>query len=477
MAIIETKSLQDFTDIQTEKWKELIPNIATNSDSMVYLDASVISEVAYLLQNDAIILTNNSFIAYATGDELTNLWIDRGIPRKLSTKATWLATFWRNEVGTTDFTIEVWTLVSTEPSELDWSYLSFETTSQAILYGQISSPLAPTISKTPNVSGRFAVGTYSFAISSFDGSGETPLGNIATTTVSTQSSITIGWSGVSNAVKYWIYYAIWSGSYTKVWETTGISFAVPDTGILPWTAPQTTNTTGYLTVSVPIQATSYGVSSNVAVNTITNFVNKPIGIDYVINDNTETAGGTDDEWDDDYKIRIRDSLSNNTGKVTVDWYRQTALSVPWVANAQVQVVWSGAYRNNIWVTITSNTGNGVPSSILISTVRSVLNSDINRAVCDNITVTAPTTLAINVSAHITEYDTSYTTSYLTSAITTALNEFFPKVTVWWKVYVVEIANTIHDVTGIIDFTISSPTVNTQLASGQMAVSGAITITF
>jgi len=73
MAIIETKSLQDFTDIQTEKWKELIPNIATNSDSMVYLDASVISEVAYLLQNDAIILTNNSFIAYATGDELTNL--------------------------------------------------------------------------------------------------------------------------------------------------------------------------------------------------------------------------------------------------------------------------------------------------------------------------------------------------------------------------------------------------------------------
>lgn len=93
MAIIDPKALQDFIDTQMTKWTELEPNISTNSDSMVYMDASVIAEVAYILQADAITLTNNAFLAYATGDELTNLGIDRGIPRRVAIKATGFATF------------------------------------------------------------------------------------------------------------------------------------------------------------------------------------------------------------------------------------------------------------------------------------------------------------------------------------------------------------------------------------------------
>lgn len=93
MAIIDTKSLQDFIDTQLTKWQELQPNITTNTDSMVYMDASVVAEVAYLLQSDAITLTNNAFLAYATGDELTNLGIDRGIPRKAAVKATGFVKF------------------------------------------------------------------------------------------------------------------------------------------------------------------------------------------------------------------------------------------------------------------------------------------------------------------------------------------------------------------------------------------------
>jgi uncharacterized phage protein gp47/JayE len=119
MAIIDTKSLQDFIDTQLDKWVELQPNITTNPDSMVYLDASVIAEIAYLIQSDAITLTNNAFLAYATGDELTNLGIDRGIPRNEAIKATGFATFGRNTVGNTDFTISAGTIISTEPSELD----------------------------------------------------------------------------------------------------------------------------------------------------------------------------------------------------------------------------------------------------------------------------------------------------------------------------------------------------------------------
>lgn len=77
MALIDSKSLNDWRNIQLQKWKELQPDININPDSMVFMDASVISEGLYLLQQDAITLTNNAFLAYATGDELTNLGLDR----------------------------------------------------------------------------------------------------------------------------------------------------------------------------------------------------------------------------------------------------------------------------------------------------------------------------------------------------------------------------------------------------------------
>lgn len=87
MALIHSRSLADFRDLQLTKWKSLVPSIATSQDSLVYLDAAVVAEIAYMLQQDAITLTNNAFLAYATGDELTNLGLDRGIPRKAATKA------------------------------------------------------------------------------------------------------------------------------------------------------------------------------------------------------------------------------------------------------------------------------------------------------------------------------------------------------------------------------------------------------
>lgn len=477
MAIIDTHSLQELTDIQLTRWTELQPNITTNQDSMVYLDASVIAEVAYLLQSDAITLTNNAFLAYATGDELTNLGVDRGIPRKSAIKATWFATFGRNEVGSVDFTIEAGTIVSTEPSELDGTYVSFETTVDATLWGQLSIPLAPTVSKTPNGSGRFTPATYKFAISAFDANGETTIWTSATEVVASTSSISLGWASIAWATKYWIYYAVGAGALTKVGESTSTTFAIPDTGILPWTSPSATNTTGALSIIVPIQAVVAWNTGNVALNTITNFVNKPIGIDYVTNDTAEGTGGTDEESDDTYRTRIKDTLTNNTGKVTVDGYRQTALSVPWVANAKVEVNWVWALRNDILVVITSSTWTGIPSPALIASAQATLNSDENRAVCDNITVTAPTTQAINVTVTITEYDTAFTTTYLTTQIQNALNAYFPTVSIGWKVYVVEIANVIHDVEWIIDFTLSAPVANVTLSAGQMAIAWTINITF
>jgi len=47
MAHITGRSLKERNTLQLEKWASLEPNINTNTDSMVYMDSTVISEVAY----------------------------------------------------------------------------------------------------------------------------------------------------------------------------------------------------------------------------------------------------------------------------------------------------------------------------------------------------------------------------------------------------------------------------------------------
>ena len=73
MALIDSKTLDDLRVVQLQKWQELVSNANIGTDSMIYVDATVIAEVLYL-QQDTITLVNNAFIAfYATADELTNL--------------------------------------------------------------------------------------------------------------------------------------------------------------------------------------------------------------------------------------------------------------------------------------------------------------------------------------------------------------------------------------------------------------------
>jgi uncharacterized phage protein gp47/JayE len=115
MATITPKSLEEFRQTQLEKWLELLPEANINEDSMIYIDATVFAELAYMMQQDAITITNNAFLAYATGDELTNLGIDRGIPRKTASKAKGQVTFGRTIIGDEDFIIVKGTQLATQP--------------------------------------------------------------------------------------------------------------------------------------------------------------------------------------------------------------------------------------------------------------------------------------------------------------------------------------------------------------------------
>lgn len=471
MALITPKSLEDWNKIQLDKWKELEPNINTNTDSMVSMDANVISEVAYLLEQDLITQTNNAFLAYATWDELTNLWIDRWIPRKIATAATGVATFSREVIDTVNYIIPSWNLISTV-EDSSWAVITFETTEEATLYWLLSVPtwLASTLWSSWTITNW----TYVYKITAIDGKGdETNASWNLSVVISnwlTNNSIILTWNTVSLAVSYNIYlwwFLLWNSLTATYTDNVGSTWS-------SITSPLT-NETWATSVNVPIQATSTWLITNVWVNSITKFIEAPTWIEAVTN-LTATSWGADNEDDTTYRERLRFDLANNFWKTTISWYTRTATSVSWVANATVvHEVWNPA--NEISVFILASWTNPIPSATLISEVQAVMDLDENRAVCDNITVKAPTVVNIAVTMTIIDYDTTYTQTDLTNLIKDTLQSYFISVWVWWVVRVVDIANAIHDLDAVVDFTLALPTTNTTLTATQIASSWVITVNY
>jgi uncharacterized phage protein gp47/JayE len=456
----------------------LEPNININTDTMVYMDAAVVAEVIYLIQNDMVTLVNNAFLAYATGDELSNLWADRGITRLSATIAVWLATFWRGTKSPTNYDIPAWTIISTQPAGANGTIISYITTSDVTLYWTVGTPWV--ISYTTQTTW-WLIGdwTYSYKITALAWDNiETdawPNLDVVISNGLNSNTISLTWVAMPNAIAYNVY--IFNGSdYVLLHQVTSPSYVDTAGTSVNIQTPPATNETGNLEITTNIEAVLGWAFWNVAPNTITQFVTKPVGLEYVFNA-LETAWGSDDEDDDTYRARIAEELQLNTGKVTVTGYQQTCEAVPWVWTATVTIPIGWQYRNNIEIIITASDWSGVPTQTLIDTVQDVVTRDENRAVCDNITVRWPDTSDIDYTIDIISYDHGYSQAHLISAIQDSIGVYFRSIPVGSIVYVVWISNAVHDTLWIIDFTVTIPAANIQLAPSYMAVQGTATINF
>ena len=113
-----------------------------------------------------------------------------------------------------------------------------------------------------------------------------------------------------NAIAYNVY--VFNGSdYVLLHQVTAPSYVDTVGTSASSQTPPVTNETGNLEVTAPIQATIANAAGNVASNTITQFVTKPVGMEYVYN-STATVGGSDAEDDDTYRARIAAELQLNT---------------------------------------------------------------------------------------------------------------------------------------------------------------------
>ena len=479
MALIDGKSLSDWQLLQLQRWVQLQPNANINPDSMISMDAYVLAEMLYLSQQDATTLINNAFLAYATGDELSNLGLDRGVTRKPATYATGVVTFARGAKATQNYDIPAGTVVSTQPSGLDGSIVTYQTTEDVTLYGQIFTPLS--INSVVQITGGVIPnGTYHYVITAVGGDNVETDGSAVTTVPITNglttNAINLARPAVAGAASYNIYLGVWSDDPTKLGSSITPSYTDTVGSTTSMEVPPSENNTGSLTADANIQANIAGDSGNTAPNTVTQFVNKPTGVE-TVNNAAEITGGSNEEDDDTYRARIKDVLFYNTGKVTVTGYRQTAESVPGVASATVTIPVGGMYRNEITIIITAANETGIPSEDLLAQVTAVVNADDNRAVCDNITVVAPDVHIVNYAVTVIDYDHWYTEDQITTLIQDAMIAYFPTVPVGTIVYVVDIDAVIHSITQIIDFSVSTPSANITLGASEMAIAWTSTITF
>lgn len=474
--LIDAKQLEELRDTQLQKRVSQVPNANINPDSMIYIDAQVIAEVLYLIQQDAITLTNNAFIAFASGDELTNLGIDRGINRKESVKSTGVARFSRDTLATTNYVIPVWTIISTQPSALDGSIITYTTLNDATLFWYIDNPTGLTGTVITS-GGAISAGTFAYVVTAVDGNlNETAVSNNISVVVpsGTSNSISLTWWAVGNAVSYNIY--IDTGSWFLLLDNATVPSYVDILGTSASTIiPPVTNNTWALFVDVAIECTVGWDFGNTAPLTIVDFVDKPLGIDSVAN-LAATIWGADAETDDDYRARIRELLSSNTGKVTALGYKQTAESFPGVGNASVSTG-TGAYRNEITIVITADNVTGVPSPSLIAAVQAYITLDENRAPCDNITVVWPTVYVVDYEINVLAYDTLIATSVIEQNIKDRLEAYLPTIPVGTTVYKVGMENIIHDTEWVIDFELVTPATNIALGASEVAIAGTAIINF
>lgn len=228
-----------------------------------------------------------------------------------------------------------------------------------------------------------------------------------------------------------------------------------------------------MTVSVSAVSVLGGAIYNVPAGTITNFINPINGIDAVTN--TDAVGGTDEETDDELRARIRIELNNNGALNTVSGYQNSLLSFG-CKSAYVFSA-SASMPNYITAIVTSDsTANTIPTSGELAYWSGLINSDQYRAVCDTITVSAPSTITATVSAAITVYEVTANQATVKAGVKQAIIDYVNSLSPGSTLYLTDIQAVIHNYSGVIDFTIYTPTGNTTATRTQKIITSSANVT-
>jgi len=226
---------------------------------------------------------------------------------------------------------------------------------------------------------------------------------------------------------------------------------------------------GYYTVEVDVEAVAAGDDGNVVSMAINTIVTTVTGFNIVYNTNA-TAGGTDEESDDNVRVRLLES-QQVFDRGTKAWFIQQAQEFSFVKDASLGIADEGNGQVTVYLA-----GFGPLTPTQITEVQDYFDDEANNdAGAYVVTVEEITDTAINIELNIYRLDTGLTASEIEDLI----DDFFDTVMYIGKDFVLTqlqsyILQNI-DSSRIYDVVFVTPTSNVVIPDSQIGVIGTKTV--
>jgi uncharacterized phage protein gp47/JayE len=404
-----------------------------------------------------------------------------GVNRQAAQQATGEVTF----IGERDTVIPAGTVTSTSPRVVTDPVYLFETTDDDQI-GMLAPIAAPTA--VAGLAGAISA-TVSYRVTFVGRGGETdPSPATTDITVSSKkvelSDLPIGPYGTTARKIYRRDTA--SGDYRLLATLTNNTVTVysdNEGSTLATAVAPTDNSTDRVSISTRSQES--GEDYNVGIYAIDQLVDAIPGVESVTNESAFTDGA-DRESDDDYRIRLVNTVLSPAGQGNKADYIRWATEFDGVADAIVLSQWNGA--NTVKVVLVG-VDNSPVSAGIVAEVQAALDPDIDGAggalapIGAVVTVQSVAQVNVALSATIT-HETGYTLdgtdgtaatrAAIIAAVTTYLRTLKPGSSVVWA----EVLASIVTVVGVADvssLTLNGSAVNVTTTSTQIAALGSVTL--
>jgi len=246
----------------------------------------------------------------------------------------------------------------------------------------------------------------------------------------------------------------------------------------PSTPATGTITVSHTSIPVPVTAQDFGVATNQDAGAEIKLQSPIVGVDDATNVDFSTIdGGTDQESDEDLRLRLLDRTQNPIAHFNVAEITALAKTIAGVTRVFVEEVTPAVGQVTIYF-MRDNDANPIPSASEIAAVNAVIQAIRPANTPEaSVIVSAPS----SVSTDFTFTALTPNTSTMKEAITANLGQFFDEqtsvgVNIDEDAYRSAIFNTVDTVTGdvVSSFTISAPVGDIAISTGEIGILGNIT---
>ena len=187
----------------------------------------------------------------------------------------------------------------------------------------------------------------------------------------------------------------------------GLRYMTTQAGVIPM---------GETQIDLPVEAAEPGAAHNVAAGRIIYLALPPSGVTACTNPEPMT-GGQDEEDDESLRQRVLDTYSRLSNGANAAFYQQAAMSFDGIAAATVLPRNRGA--GTVDVVVTSHSG--IPDDELLEEIRAYFEQI--REIAVDVSVSAPTEAAVNISAVLTAKN-GYTFEEISQSVRNAVESRF-----------------------------------------------------